>query len=243
VADSATANSGGSGHVHRTFQAVSLRGDVVAFAASGPAASRDIYLSAPANGVFPAPPIKVMDLLDTLDGKTIDRAATGAGRVVRAIRWRLRRAFSDGSQGVLSRAGGGGVAHHGGGARGQRLPSELHRAAGYNYSLESRTDPGGRRVVEPGFTKLANGSISQTTVTNRLPLPMQFYRVQKGRKRHGSARHSVRAVGPSFDANLSQLASGQRTAPLPPWRLSGELKSTSAGALCREAGFFSLRLR
>lgn len=100
MADTTTPVTGGMG-LFMDFQAVSISGDVVAFAATGPGGQMGIYVSHPVNSVYPSDPLKVIDLNDTLDGKTITGLLLGPGGLS-GDPLASAATFSDGSQGTYT---------------------------------------------------------------------------------------------------------------------------------------------
>jgi hypothetical protein len=181
VADTATAIPGGMG-MFMDFQAVSLSGDVVAFAATGPSGQMGIYVNFPTGpvGSFSGEPLKVIDLLDTLDGKTLTGLMLGSGGFS-GDPLAFTANFSDGSQGIYLVAVVAEVDITAAVRTGADLLLSYTAPAGYNYSIQTRTDlVTGAWATLPG-TNYGNGTVQQTTVTNPFAAPRQFYRVQQTR--------------------------------------------------------------
>ena len=179
VADTTTPVTGGMG-MFVDFQAVSLSGDVVAFAATGPGGQLGIYMSFPNAPVrsFPNTPVKVIDLNDTLDGKTLTGLLLGPGGLS-GDALAFAAAFSDGSQGIYTIPVVAETEITSAVRAGPDLQLTYTAPAGYNYSVQSRTDlVTGAWTTLPG-TDYGNGSLLQTTVTNPFAVPRQFYRVQQ----------------------------------------------------------------
>ena len=183
VADSTTPIPGGMG-MFSDFQAVSLSGDVVAVAATGPGGQMGIYVSAPANSVFPGTPFKVIDLNDTLDGKTITGLLLAPGGLS-GDPLGFVATFGDGSQGVyvvpvVVEVAITSAAPTGSGA-GSALQLSYTAPGGYNYTVQSRTNlVTGSWTTLPGVN-YGNGSIQQFTVPIPVGTPRQFYRIQQSR--------------------------------------------------------------
>jgi hypothetical protein len=177
VADTTTPVTGGMG-MFMDFQAVSISGGVVAFAATGPGGQVGIYASAPADSVYPPSPLKVIDMQDTLDGKTITGLRLGpAGLSGDPVAFTAT--FSDGSQGVYTLPVVAEVEITSAVRAGPDLQLTYTAPAGYNYSVQSRTDLVTGAWATLSGTNVGNGSILQTTVSNPFAAPKQFYRVQQ----------------------------------------------------------------
>ena len=179
VADTTTPVTGGMG-MFMDFQAVSISGDVVAFAATGPDGQLGIYVSFPSDPIrgYPTDPIKVIDLNDTLDRKTITGLRLGPGGLS-GDPLAFAATFSDGSQGIYTLPVVAEVAITSAVRAGPDLQLTYTAPAGYNYSVQTRTDLlTGAWATLPG-TNSGNGSLLQTTVSNAFAAPRQFYRVQQ----------------------------------------------------------------
>ena len=159
---------------------MSISGDVVAFAATGPGGQSGIYVSLPTSpvGGFPGDPFKVIDLNDTLDGKTLTGLLLGPGGLS-GDPLAFAATFSDGSQGIYTVPVVVEMEITSAARAGNDLQLTYTAPSGYNYSVQTRTDMvSGAWATLPG-TNYGNGSLLQTTVTNPFAQPRQFYRVQQ----------------------------------------------------------------
>jgi hypothetical protein len=185
VASAQTAIPGGSG-TFTGFSAMSLSGDAVAFVGLGTGGQMGIYVVHPqgpihpADPMFPSDPMKVLDLNDTLDGKTItglQLSRTGLDRDHNLLAFGAT--FSDGTQGLYTLNVFTGLRITSAVRTGANLQLSFTSQVGHKYNVQSFTYlvNGVVRDVATGIP--GNGSIVQTTVSNAFVYSQQFYRIEQ----------------------------------------------------------------
>ena len=178
VADTQTPIPGGSGNF-TGFSAMSLGGDAVAFVGLGDSGQQGIYISHPIDPIFPTDPMyKVLDLNDTLDGKTItglNLSRTGLDRDHNLLAFGAT--FSDGTQGLYTLNVFTGLRITSVAKAGADLQLSFTSQVGHNYTLQSFASVVNGRVTDLITGIPGTGGSTQTTVSSAFLQPQQFYRI------------------------------------------------------------------
>jgi hypothetical protein len=157
----------------------------VAFIGTGSGGQEGIYVSSPVgphnpgDPLFPTNPIKVIDLNDTLDGKTISNLQLGPGGLS-GDPLVFAATFTDGTQGIYLAPVVMDVVITSINRVGADLKITYTAPVGYNYSVQSCTDLARGEWTTVSGPNPGNDSTVQTTVPSPFATaPMQFFRIQQ----------------------------------------------------------------
>jgi hypothetical protein len=151
----------------------------IAFVGVGARGQKGIYaMPAPGpTGVSPFPLTKIIDLNDTLDGKTIADLQMGAGALDGNL-LTFVAVFDDGTQGLYSMPVIDNLFISSISANGSGAPIKFTAPAGYSYNLQSSTD-----LSIPAWNPEPKSSLPGTggviNVTNPLPAKQKYYRAYR----------------------------------------------------------------
>ncbi len=188
IADTNTPIPGGTGNFVDYPPCPWISGESVVSVGFGSGGQQGIYVVWPPNPwyppqpIYPPEPLKVLDLNDQLDGKTISSLRLGRGGLDGGL-LAFSASFTDGTQGLYTIAVPMPLRiislYPPDPIRSQDLNISFTTLPAHNYVLQGRSDVvAGGWTTLPG-TYLGTGGIVQTTVTNALSQPQQFFRVQQ----------------------------------------------------------------